>query len=152
MPAHRNDAKANAMYTLYQQGHSLSQVAKAFGVTRQSVFKMFAKRLLPMRTIEPLPFIMWNNQKYTRRKNGYYARTKAGRRYLHLEIWEQANGSIPDGYEIHHADGDKTNNTLGNLELLTASEHGKRHGFAGNQHVPSIGYRPIRSNGSISLT
>ncbi len=144
MPAHRNNEKANAMYALYLDGHSLSQVAKAFSVTRQGVYKMFSKRGFAMRTVEPLPFIVWNGNKYTRRPNGYYARTSKGRRYLHIEMWEQANGPIPDGLEVHHADGDKTNNRLVNLELLTSSEHGRRHGFAGNQHVPSTGFRPVR--------
>lgn len=144
MPAHRQDDKANAMYGLYQQGFSLAEVAKAFGLSRQGVYKMFAKRGFAMRTVEPLPFIMWNGQKYTRRQNGYYARTRAGRRYLHLEMWEQANGPIPAGHDVHHRDGDKTNNVLDNLELLTKSEHGRRHGFAGNQHVPSTGRRPVR--------
>lgn len=144
MPAPRNDAKANAMYALYQQGHSLSGVAKAFSVTRQGVFKMFVKRGFTMRTIEPLPFIVWNGRKYTRRPNGYYARTKEGRRYLHREVWEYSHGPIPNDHEVHHKDGDKTNNAIGNLELLTGSDHGKRHGFAGNQHTQSKGYRPVK--------
>lgn len=144
MPAHRNDAKADAMYVLYQQGFSLSQVAKAFSVTRQGVYKMFAKRNFTLRTVELLPFIVWNGRKYTRRLNGYYARTSGGRIYLHREVWEQANGPIPDGREVHHKNGDKTNNSLDNLEMLSESEHGTRHGFAGNQHVPSLGSRPVR--------
>jgi len=127
MPAPRNDAKANAMYTLYQQGHSLAQVAKAFSVTRQGVFKMFAKRGFLMRTIEPLPFIIWNGEKYTPRKDGYYRRTTRGRSYLHQDVWEFHNGPIPDGHDIHHVDEDKSNNAISNLEILTCEDHGKLH-------------------------
>jgi len=143
--AHRDDPKAAAMYRLYQTGFSLAQVGRAFSITRQGVFKMFARRGYALRGPRVLPFIVWAGRKYTRRANGYYARTNSGRYYLHRDIWAQTNGPIPAGFDIHHRDGDKTNNTLSNLELLTQAEHGTRHGFAGNQTVPSTGRRPVRN-------
>lgn len=30
-------------------------------------------------------------------------------------------------YDVHHKDGDKTNNNLSNLQILTRSEHQKLH-------------------------
>lgn len=45
-----------------------------------------------------------------------------GRR-LHRTVWEYYNGIIPKGYHVHHKDGNKTNNDIANLELLTKSEH-----------------------------
>jgi ferredoxin len=47
--------------------------------------------------------------------------------YLHREIWKSAHGPIPEGYEIHHVDENPLNNTLENLECLTAREHRRRH-------------------------
>lgn len=132
------------MYSLYGQGYSLAQVGRAFGVTRQSVFKMFLQRSLPMRTVEPLPFIMWEGRKYTRRSNGYYARTRDGRVYLHADVWVANHGSIPHGMQVHHRDGNRENNSVDNLELASASDHGRKHGFAGNQYTPNIGKRPVR--------
>jgi len=146
MPAHRQDAKADAMYALYQRGHSLAQVARAFAVSRQSVYKMFAQRGLKLRTIQPLPFIVWQGHKYTRRSHGYYACTTNKRRYLHRDVWESLHGPIPSGYDVHHRDENKTNNAPANLELLLRSEHGKRHGFGGNQFTGSLGRRPVRSH------
>ena len=48
-------------------------------------------------------------------------------RMLHDIVWENANGSIPDGYEIHHIDGDKQNNDIENLKLVTPLEHKRIH-------------------------
>lgn len=42
-------------------------------------------------------------------------------------VWEQARGPIPAGMAIHHRNGDKLNDDLSNLELVTVSEHLERH-------------------------
>lgn len=47
---------------------------------------------------------------------------------LHRAIWEKANGPIPEGYVIHHKDGNTLNNTLENLECLSKTEHSTYHG------------------------
>lgn len=43
-------------------------------------------------------------------------------------IWEEANGPIPYDekgrpYEIHHIDGDRTNNSLSNLKCISIEDH-----------------------------
>lgn len=45
----------------------------------------------------------------------------------HRWVWEQANGPIPAGYLVHHRNGDKLDNRLENLELLTHAEHSRHH-------------------------
>lgn len=61
----------------------------------------------------------------------YFHRRIGGRkgkmRLAHHIIWEEINGVIPEGYEIHHIDHDKKNNDLENLRLLTVSEHQRTH-------------------------
>ena len=47
--------------------------------------------------------------------------------YLHRQIWEDNFGAIPDGYHVHHKDGNCQNNDLSNLELLSAKEHVSGH-------------------------
>jgi len=46
---------------------------------------------------------------------------------LHCFVWEEVNGPIPKGYEIHHKDFNKLNWNLENLELLTRMDHRRIH-------------------------
>ena len=55
----------------------------------------------------------------------------------HRIIWEVVNGEIPQGYDIHHIDGNRANNTISNLQLKESSEH-KSHHFS-SQHNPMYG-------------
>ena len=41
----------------------------------------------------------------------------------HRIIWELHNGGIPDGKEIDHINGDKSDNRIGNLRVVTRSEN-----------------------------
>lgn len=61
-------------------------------------------------------------------KYGYYWRTKSGRCvYLHREVYEKHYGPIPEGYIVHHKDGNKLNNSIDNLELMSRAEHASVH-------------------------
>jgi len=55
--------------------------------------------------------------------SGYYEATFR----LHRFVWEQANGPIPKDHHVHHRNGNKTDNRLENLELLSHGEHSARH-------------------------
>lgn len=49
---------------------------------------------------------------------------------LHREIYKQHTGLTDDdllGYEVHHIDGNKDNNDISNLKLLSKKEHAKYH-------------------------
>ena len=69
-------------------------------------------------------------------KDGYLKRyapehpwpRKGGYVREHVRIMELHIGRrIHDGEVVHHKDHDLTNNALGNLELLTASDHSRQH-------------------------
>lgn len=69
--------------------------------------------------------------KFTLSKKGYYdGYHKRKRLRLHRYIWEKHNGPIPEGYDVHHIDGNKLNNDISNLIMLTPSEHHKIHANA----------------------
>lgn len=56
--------------------------------------------------------------------NGYHGVNLNGEQYLlHRLVWESFNSVIPDGLEINHIDGDKKNNVLSNLEVVTRREN-----------------------------
>lgn len=42
-------------------------------------------------------------------------------------IWTKHNGEIPNKYEIHHIDGNKLNDDIGNLICVSSKDHGKLH-------------------------
>ena len=59
---------------------------------------------------------------------GYYIHNFSGYNIrMHRFVWEYYNGEIPKGYDVHHVDGDKSNNDISNLQLLKSSDHKKLH-------------------------
>lgn len=68
---------------------------------------------------------------------GYYTITsrKEGnhRKRLHRLVFEKFHGSIPDKYIVHHKDGDKLNNCILNLELVTCEKHNTLHHYQNDE-------------------
>jgi hypothetical protein len=60
----------------------------------------------------------------TKDKNGYVKLSVKGRQLLaHRVIWFIFNGSIPEGMEIDHVNGDRSCNEIKNLRLCNKSEN-----------------------------
>ena len=48
--------------------------------------------------------------------------------------WEQINGTVPKGYEIHHINFDRADDRIENLQLLSKSEHRLLHAKLREDH------------------
>lgn len=79
--------------------------------------------------------IIFNGVKYRLLSKGRYylsqSTTNKGRKGakgLHVAIWEFYNNKkVPNGYVIHHKDGNYKNNSIENLACLSAQEHFELH-------------------------
>lgn len=57
-------------------------------------------------------------------RNGYLrVNLINGHRSIHRLVWETFKGEIPEGMVIDHIDGNRSNNSLSNLRLVTQSEN-----------------------------
>uniref|UniRef100_A0A6M3XPS9 Putative homing endonuclease n=1 Tax=viral metagenome TaxID=1070528 RepID=A0A6M3XPS9_9ZZZZ len=51
---------------------------------------------------------------------------------LHRGCWEARHGDIPSDHVVHHADGNRQNNDIGNLVCMPMADHGRLHNLRGH--------------------
>ena len=78
-----------------------------------------------MRDGRPVPTQVFNGKEYHLYPGERYFSRHNKR--LHRVVWEFYNGPIPEGYHVHHRDGNAWNNDIGNLELVQRSKHASDH-------------------------
>jgi len=52
-----------------------------------------------------------------------YFNRSGGKGLLHRDVWSYHNGPVPEGFHVHHIDGDCSNNSIENLECIPATDH-----------------------------
>jgi hypothetical protein len=65
--------------------------------------------------------------KHTTTGNYIWVKTDNGWRKEHIAVWERFNGLLHEGCVVHHLDGDKQNNDISNLDMMTSQKHGSIH-------------------------
>ena len=58
---------------------------------------------------------------------GYWRATTNPLLYAHRWVWMMNFGEILPGMQIHHIDGNPSNNEIYNLQMVTQSQHMKFH-------------------------
>ena len=64
----------------------------------------------------------------------------------HVYIWEQHNGPVPDGHDIHHINHNKLDNRIENLACVSKIEHKRIH--SGCQKRDGEWWKPCKLCGS----
>lgn len=111
----------------------MAEVAKYVGVSRQCIFDAFQTRGYQLRSKKERPFKIYKGIKFTLRNSGYYSATTGSRKLMHRYMWEDQIGRIPDGWDIHHINEDKSDNRIDNFECLPKSEHTRKYSPHNNQ-------------------
>lgn len=65
----------------------------------------------------------------------------------HRKVWIEHNGPIPEGYHIHHIDGNKLNNNIENLMLVDPLTHKRMH--SGFKMINGIIWKPCLKCGKL---
>jgi hypothetical protein len=62
---------------------------------------------------------------YEKSQHGYFVSGTHGR--LHRRVYSKTYGNIPHGWEVHHLDGDRSNNAIENLVCMSGYAHRMEH-------------------------
>jgi hypothetical protein len=83
-----------------------------------------------------------NKARYTQLK--WKSKSKKRTQYLHRAVYMAFVGKIPDGMEINHIDGNKANNRIENLEIVTKRENSHKARALGL--MPRVTFKKLSEN------
>jgi endogenous inhibitor of DNA gyrase (YacG/DUF329 family) len=78
--------------------------------------------------MESPKYIIYDGLRFCRDDKTSYYLNSTIRKRLHRYVWEKEVGPIPAGYHVHHINGNKADNRIDNLSIMTARGHERLHG------------------------
>lgn len=129
MEKRKKDEQYLEMSKLHQCGMTLTEVGSLYSVKSSTVRDGFKRRgysIRPRKLLTP-QFVL--GRKFTLRKDGYYQATRGkGRPLMHRYVAQRIKKRKIKELEVHHKDGDRSNNDSKNLVICSAEDHLDLHG------------------------
>lgn len=97
----------------------------------------------------------WNEKRQPRlQKNGYMTITIANKkRYLHRFVMEQHLGrKLMENEVVHHINGDKQDNRIENLKIMTSTAHLRDHSIKNGLGKDNVGKAPANKTDNATVT
>ena len=138
MSAHKDIKITKAeLETLYfDMAKSLGQIADTFGVCKGTICYYFDKFGIDKRSsrdglktlyAQGLKPHNWKSGRWYDKRGYTRVVTDNGYTYEHRKIWESINGSIPEGYVIHHVNHNTCDNNPANIVAVSRADHVRLH-------------------------
>ena len=113
----------------YKAGENTTALGRVFGVNRRVIARRLRAAGVKVRMGTP------GNRNRKKPEgplffdHGYLATHDRNHKNVrvHRACWEARRGAIPNGWVVHHDDGDKRNNNIENLECMSWAAHSRLH-------------------------
>jgi DNA-binding CsgD family transcriptional regulator len=135
----RKNISSKEIAKLYKDGMSAVEIADEFGITYQCVYDRLAEYGMKIRSRKEQIKIMIQRGTYNIPKgpnhpnwnggitidNNGYRHININGKYIpeHRIVWEKKHGDIPDGWIVHHLNGNKLDNRIENLSAMPRKQH-----------------------------
>lgn len=114
--------------TQFKPGQKPWSTGKKIGTRGQSGRTQFKPGNRP-HNYKPVGTEVFNTEGYLIRKVSDEGLQRDKWKFVHLLLWIEANGPVPEGHVITFKDGQRKNCVIENLECISVEEHARRHGI-----------------------